>query len=351
MKRMLITVVVAAAIGAGVSRWTMPKSDCLSGVAQVGDSVADAVDKVMPSVAVVRTAGVQYEVQRDWLGVQYRVPRKLSGQGSAVIFDEAGYLLTSHHVVKDAQQLEVVLSDGRTYAATVVGVDAITDLAVLKIDADEKLAAIQVANSDAVRVGEMAIAIGSPFALQGSVTAGIVSQKGRAVGLLPYEDFIQTDAPINPGNSGGPLVNSLGNLIGINTAIQSEGGQGNIGIAFSVPANLAIDVARSIVENGKHEWPWIGVGLGEFADRSAGVPILEVWNHTPAQKAAMLPGDVILKVDGRDVQTVREVQSALLGHKVGECVKLILSRRKTVYEVRLETMSLPNKGDQIPQVY
>lgn len=350
MKKTLITAVIAAAIGAAVSRLYAPGA-VDSGGGNPAGSVADSVDKVMPAVAVVRTAGVQYEVQRDWFGIQYRVPRKLSGQGSGVVFDGAGYLLTSHHVVKDAQQFEVVLSDQRSYAATVVGVDAITDLAVLKIESETTLPVVEIGNSDAVRVGDRAIAIGSPFALQGSVTAGIVSQKGRAVGLLPYEDFIQTDAPINPGNSGGPLVNAAGQLVGINTAIQSEGGTGNIGIAFAVPSNLAMEVARSLVENGKYEWPWIGVGLGEFADGSKGVPVLEVWNRTPAQKVGMLPGDVILKVDGREVLTVRDVQSAVLGHKVGECVKLVLARKQQIYSAELETMVLPHRSDQIPQVY
>lgn len=351
MKKVLMTAVVAAAVGALVSRLYVPTHACQTGVKPCGVSVADAVDQVMPSVAVVRTVGVQYDVKRDWFGFLYRVPRKLSGQGSGVVFDKAGYLLTSHHVVKDAQQLEVTLSDQRNYAASVVGVDAITDLAVLKIESETELPEVEFADSDAVRVGEMAIAIGSPFALQGSVTAGIVSQKGRAIGLLPYEDFIQTDAPINPGNSGGPLINAEGELIGINTAIQSEGGQGNIGIAFAVPSKLAMEVARSIVANGKHEWPWIGVGLGEFVNRAKGVPVLEVWNKTPAQKAGLLPGDVILKVAGRDVQSVRDVQSAVLGLKVGERVKLVISRQQQIYAAQLETMALPHRGDQIPQVY
>ncbi len=351
MKQLILVAVISATIGAVVSRISLPSENCNADVYSYCSAAANAVDHVMPSVVVVRTAGVQYDLKRDWLGSLYKIPRKSSGQGSGVIFDKSGYLLTSYHVVKDAQKFEVVLSDQRSFAATIVGVDAITDLAVLKIDSEQELPAIEIGNSDLVRVGEMAIAIGSPFALQGSVTAGIVSQKGRAVGLLPYEDFIQTDAPINPGNSGGPLVNVLGELIGINTAIHSEGGAGNIGIAFAVPSNLAMDVALSLVKNGKHEWSWIGVGLGEFQDSSKGVPVLEVWNKTPAQKAGMLPGDTILKVNGIDVNNVRDLQSEVLRHKVGDKVNVVLSREEKLLSAELEMMALPHRGDQIPQVY
>ena len=179
---------------------------------KIGEEIADAIEKVMPSVVVVRTEAIHHHISRDtFWGYLYSVPRRLVGQASGVIISKDGYVLTSNHVIQNAQEIEVVLHDGTLYSARLIGRDEATDLAVLKIDAEGiTFAPIEAADSDEVRVGELAVAIGSPFSLSSSVTIGIISQKGRSIGLLPYEDFIQTDASINPGNSGGPLVDVEG---------------------------------------------------------------------------------------------------------------------------------------------
>ena len=224
-------------------------------------AIADAVEKVMPSVVVIRTEKLQYKYGRDWFGFSYRIPEQLAGEGSGVIVDEEGHVITSWHVIEGAQG-EVVLNDGTKLSATLVGHDKATDLAVLKINAEGfDFPAVEFGDSDAVRVGEVAIAIGSPFSLQSSVTVGHVSQKGVKVQILPYEDFIQTDAAINEGNSGGPLIDVDGRLIGINTARKTDDQEKGVGIAFAIPCNLAMVVAKSIIENGVHEWPWIGASF------------------------------------------------------------------------------------------
>ncbi len=196
----------------------------------------------MPSVVVVRTESVQYKVQKDLFGFpMFRVQESLAGEGSGVIIDERGYVLTSWHVLEGAREIEVVLSNGEKKSAKIVGHDRATDLAMLKIKAPgDGFPVVEFGDSDAVRVGEVAIAIGSPFSLQSSVTVGHVSQKGRRVEILPYEDFIQTDAAINEGNSGGPLINADGRLIGINAAIKTDAVERGVGIAFAIPSNLAM---------------------------------------------------------------------------------------------------------------
>jgi len=218
------------------------------------DALADAVEKVMPSVVVVRTERIQYKILRDFFGFAYRVPEQLAGEGSGVVVDERGYVMTSWHVVDGAKQVEVVLNDGTKLAARLVGFDRATDLAVLKIRNEElEYPPVDFGDSDALRVGEVVVAIGSPFSLQGSVTVGHVSQKGRRVRILPYEDFIQTDAAINEGNSGGPLIDVDGRLIGVNMTIKTDAHEHSVGIAFAIPSNLAMVVAKSLIEKGTHE--------------------------------------------------------------------------------------------------
>lgn len=219
-------VLAAASAFSGPTTNTPPLTGASPGVArQLGREIAAAVEKVMPAVVVVRTEAVLYLVAQDrFRGWLYEIPRRLAGQGSGVIFRPDGHILTCHHVVDGAQQIEVALHNGTLYPARLVGSDPESDLAVLKIEPPPGgFPTVEAADSDAVRIGEFAIAVGSPFSLASSVTLGIVSQKGRSVGLLPYEDFIQTDASINPGNSGGPLVDVDGRLIGINDAITTAG--------------------------------------------------------------------------------------------------------------------------------
>lgn len=303
---------------------------------EFSNAIADAVEKVMPSVVVVRTEAIQYKIQRDFFGLAYQVPEQLAGQGSGVIIDARGFVLTSHHVVDGAQHIEVVLNDGSKFPATMVGCDRITDIAVLNITATGMdFRPVEFADSDTVRVGDVAIAIGSPFSLQSSVTVGHVSQKGRRMQVLPYEDFIQTDAAINEGNSGGPLIDVDGRLIGINAAIKTDAQARGVGIAFAVPSSLAMVIAKSLIEKGVHEWPWVGASFGEIDPLyrrqfygGAGVPVVQVWDSTPAAEAGMVPGDVILEVDGVKVKNEYDVYRIIFNHAVGQKLRFLVLRDK-----------------------
>ncbi|MCX6997299.1 MAG: trypsin-like peptidase domain-containing protein [Kiritimatiellaeota bacterium] len=328
---------------------------------QMGAAVADAVERVMPAVVVVRTEAVQMHLARDpFRGRLYRIPERLAGQGSGAIIRKDGYVLTSHHVVKDAQQIEVALPDGTKFAAKVVGRDPLTDLAVLQIEqaGGRTFPVIEPGDSDKLRVGEFVIAIGSPFSLNSSVTLGIISQKGRAVGLLPYEDFIQTDASINPGNSGGPLVDMDGRLAGINAVIQTASpyAQGNIGIGFAVPANLALRVAQELIAHGRMDRPWLGIQMRDHeqeADaaprtgrraRSAGAPggveVVEVIANAPAAKAGLRVGDLLRRVADQPVTSTHAVQRLVWKFRTGETILIEVSRggQTKVFKVITERM-------------
>ncbi len=320
------------------------------------DAVADAVEKVMPSVVVIRTQKVHSKRERfalDPFGIYqgYRdIQEEAAGEGSGVIIDEYGHVLTSWHVIENAVDGEVVLNDGSRMSAVVVGFDTATDLAVLKIrDMGTDCPYVEFGDSDRVRVGEVAIAIGSPFSLAGSVTVGHVSQKGRKVDILPYEDFIQTDAAINEGNSGGPLIDADGRLIGINTAKKTDDQQKGVGIAFSVPSNLAMVVAKSIIETGKHEWPWIGATFQDVDKRfrdelfgGAGVVISHIWNDTPASRANLVPGTAVRAVDGRSVQSKQDIERIIYNKSVGETVRILLELKdKEQLEVELLLEKFP----------
>jgi serine protease Do len=297
-----------------------------------GTAIADVVERVMPTVVVIRTEGFKYKIQQDPYGIPlFRVRQQVAGQGSGVIIDERGYVLTSRHVLLDAHQIEVVLSDGTRLPAKLVGDDRATDLAVLKIEeAGEVFPSVEFGDSDAVRVGEVAIAIGSPFSLQSSVTVGHVSQKGRRVEILPYEDFIQTDAAINEGNSGGPLIDADGRLIGINAAIQTDAVEKGVGIAFAVPSNLAMVIAKSLIEKKVHEWPWVGAFFESINHRKdgAGVLVKQVWRDTPAARAGLLSDDVVLAVNGVAVGDKYDVYRIIFNHEVGEKLNFSVLRDK-----------------------
>ncbi len=323
---------------------------------QFSNAIADAVEKVMPSVVVIRTEKIRLQQEKfniDPFGFSYGVrvvPEQLEGEGSGVIIDERGYIMTSWHVINGARQIEVVLNDGTKLPAVPVGRDVASDLAVLKIKADgEKCPAVEFGDSEAVRVGDVSIAIGSPFSLQSSVTVGHVSQKGRRVQILPYEDFIQTDAAINEGNSGGPLIDVDGRLIGINAAIQTEAQKKGVGIAFAVPSNLAMVIAKSIIETGKHEWPWVGAFFytveppyRQTIFDGASVVVAQVWNDTAAERAGFQPGDLILEVDGVKVKNKYDVDRIIFNHAVGDKVRFLTRRGKEKpIEIELELEEYP----------
>lgn len=264
------------------------------------------------------------------------------GSGSGVIYSENGYIVTNNHVVEGASELEVTLSDNRKFKATLVGTDKRTDLAVIKIDATGLIPA-EVGNSDEVRIGEWALAVGNPFNLTSTVTAGIISAKGRNIDLLDkgasIEAFIQTDAAVNPGNSGGALVDAQGRLIGINTAIATRTGAFQ-GYSFAIPVNLVRRVADDIVSYGDYKRPYLGVSITELdsdlakeldVNASQGVVISELIEGGSAQYAGLQANDVIVGIDGREVKSVPELQEVVGRAKVGDTVNLkVLRKNKSI---------------------
>lgn len=336
----------------GLSTGTLPAAS-INMAKQLGNAFADAVEQAMPSVVVIRTQSIVYHTAHDlYMGRLYGIPERLAGQGSGVIVSKDGHILTSNHVIDQADQIEVVLHDGTILQAELIGSDPQTDLALLQaaVPRSLQLQPVAIGDSDALRVGEFVIAVGSPFSLESSVTVGIVSQKGRTVGLLPYEDFIQTDASINPGNSGGPLLDAEGNMVGINAVIQTGGPytKGNIGIGFAIPVNLAMRVADSIMNTGEMHRPWIGVLLQELTASMAGIVgaregvlIADVVQGAPAALAGMLDGDVIIEVENLPVRTVRDVQRAIFRRQIGEKIDVTLMRSGKKIRCVLTTERMP----------
>jgi serine protease DegQ len=258
--------------------------------------------------------------------------------GSGVIVDaKAGYVLTNHHVIEHADRIVVTLKDNRKFDATLVGSDPDTDIAVLKITA-ENLTALPLGNADRLEVGDYVLAIGNPFGLGQAVTSGIVSALGRTgLGLESYENFIQTDASINPGNSGGALINLRGELIGINTAIFTPGG-GNVGVGFAVPINMAESVMKQLVASGevhrgrlgvqvKDLTPELAQSMGVGAQQGAIVDFVDVLS--PAQRAGLAPGDIILSVDGDPVHSAADLRNRVGLTQVGHKIQLTLLRDRT----------------------
>jgi Do/DeqQ family serine protease len=262
------------------------------------------------------------------------VPERASSLGSGVIVSNAGYLLTNHHVVEAADEIEVALNDGRKLLAKVVGNDPETDLAVLRVDA-ENLPAITFGSSDALKVGDVVLAIGNPFGVGQTVTGGIVSALGRTgLGINTFENFIQTDAAINPGNSGGALVDVGGNLVGINTAIFTRSG-GSMGIGFAIPVSTARMVLEQIVKSGSVTRGWIGVEVQEITPPVAesfrlhstrGALIAGVLRGGPADKAGMKPGDVLIEVEGRPVADPTSMLNLVAALAPGDTARMKLKR-------------------------
>jgi serine protease Do len=275
------------------------------------------------------------------------------GLGSGVIIDADGYILTNNHVVAEADEIMVHLADGREFKAKVIGTDPPTDVAVIQIKA-ERLPVAQLGNSDKVEVGDLVLAIGSPFGLEQTVTFGIISATGRGgVGITDYENFLQTDAAINPGNSGGPLVDMRGQVIGINTAIASRSG-GYMGVGFSVPVNLASEVMRRIRETGKVVRGWLGVGIQRLTPELAeslklkteeGVLVSQVFEGGPAAKAGLKAGDVALEYDGKPVKTSYDLQSAVAWTKPGTQGTLVVLRDGKRMTLKVEVEERPSRPE------
>jgi serine protease Do/serine protease DegQ len=289
-------------------------------------------------------------------------PRPTISAGSGVIVDAAqGYVLTNHHVIQKADQVVVTTRDRRRFNARLVGSDPGTDIALLKIDADN-LKAIPFGDSDALRVGDFVVAIGNPFGLGQTATSGIVSALGRSgINVEGYEDFIQTDASINPGNSGGALVNLRGELVGINTAIIAPSG-GNVGIGFAVPSNMARRVMDQLIRFGEVRRGWLGVTVQDLTPdlaKALGVPlaegavVVEVAEGSPAQKAGLKPRDIITSINGRAMRTSSEVRNELGLTPVGERVEIRVLRegRPLTLAGRIGEVGGPGSGGvTVPQL-
>lgn len=270
--------------------------------------------------------------------------------GSGVILDPSGQIVTNHHVIDRAAAIRVQLADGRSAEAEIIGRDPDTDLALLKIDLPN-LPSIRLGRSDTLAVGDVVLAIGNPIGLAQTVTQGIVSATGRdQLGIATFENFIQTDAPINPGNSGGALVNTRGELIGVNTAIIAKS-LGVEGIGFAIPVNLVRGVVNEIVTRGKVLRGWIGIGtetIDETRARSAGfdgpiVRVTRIAGGSPAQRAGLLPGDILLALDGKAPRNSREVQLRIADTSPGQTITIAVQRGNQRGETRIEVDEAPQK--------
>jgi Do/DeqQ family serine protease len=272
------------------------------------------------------------------------------GLGSGVIIDKRGLVLTNFHVIKGADEITIRLSDKREYRGQVLGTDSKTDLALVRFEPDHTLTVAALGNSDALRVGEWAIAIGNPFGLDQTVTVGVISATGRSeVGIATYENFIQTDASINPGNSGGPLVNLKGEVIGINTAIVAAGQ----GIGFAIPINMVKRVTDQLVEKGKVVRGWLGVSLQPLSpdlaqslglSGTAGAVVGSTIADGPAAKAGLQQGDVILSYNKVPVEDYRHVQRLVAESVVGKPVTLEILRKKQKMSVPVTVAEVPDAG-------
>ncbi|QKV18613.1 Do family serine endopeptidase [Oricola thermophila] len=275
-------------------------------------------------------------------------------QGSGFFISEDGYLVTNNHVVEGGTEFTIVTDDGTELEAELVGTDPRTDLAVLKVDDDRKFTYVAFADDSRVRVGDWVVAVGNPFGLGGTVTAGIVSARGRDIGAGPYDDFIQIDAAVNRGNSGGPTFNLNGEVVGVNTAIFTPSG-GNVGIAFAVPASVAKDVVAELMEDGTVERGWLGVSIqpvtAEIAeslglDEARGALVADPAEGAPADKAGIRAGDIITAVDGREVSDARELARVIASYDPGSKVEITYLRRGRERSVTVELGELPG-NDQV----
>ncbi len=260
--------------------------------------------------------------------------RKVTSLGSGFIVDASGYIVTNNHVIKDADEITVALQDGTRLKAEVVGRDPKTDMAVLKVKPTGKLTAVRFGDSDKARVGDWVVAIGNPFGLGGSVTAGIISARNRDINSGPYDDYIQTDASINRGNSGGPMFNLDGEVIGINTAIFSPSG-GSVGIGFAVPSATASPVIAQLIKNGQVRRGWLGVHIQAVTEEIAetlglkdakGALVASVIKDGPAEKGDIKAGDVILRFDGKEVPKMRKLPRIVAATDVNKTVDVVVWR-------------------------
>ena len=282
---------------------------------------------------------------RFFEGMPHR--RQQTSLGSGLIIEKGGLILTNNHVVKDADEITVKFSDKHELKGKVVGTDPKTDLAVIRVPAKEDLPVAALGDSDALHVGEWAIAIGNPFGLDHTLTVGVVSATGRSeVGIATYENFIQTDASINPGNSGGPLLNIKGEVIGINTAIVASGQ----GIGFAIPVNMARKVMGDLVKKGKVTRGWLGVGIQKLTPELAksfgvsiddGILVSQIMPKSPAEIAGLKTGDLILGVDGKPLKDPRQLQALIAEADIGKTLEMSIIREKEKRTLKIKVGEMP----------
>lgn len=337
----LVTSLLAGAASAQDAR----SPDVRAPARELSAAFADVAREVSPSVVSLR---VEQRAPRPGLalpGFPSGPPGPTQGNGSGVIIRPDGYILTNRHVVADAVRVEALLRDGRRFEATVVGTDPATDLAVVRVEA-AGLPAAPFADSDRAAPGQWVLAVGSPFGLDLTVTAGVVSAIGRGLGANEIEDYIQTDASINPGNSGGPLVDLDGRVLGINTMIVGRAS----GIGFAVPSSLAAAVADQIIRHGRVTRSWVGVGFQELTpelSRELRVPdrrgalVTRVVADGPAAAAGLEPGDVIRRVAGVDVEESRDLMRQVVRHPVDADLELVVLRRGRARTLTIRTAERP----------
>jgi serine protease Do len=286
-----------------------------------------------------------------------RGPRRVNSLGSGFIIDASGIVVTNNHVISEADEVTVILNDGSRLKAEIIGKDQKTDIALLRVKPDKPLKAVKFGDSEKLRLGEWVIAIGNPFSLGGSVTAGIVSARNRDINSGPYDNYIQTDAAINRGNSGGPLFNLDGEVVGINTAIISPSG-GSIGIGFSVPSKTAMPVIDQLKQFGETRRGWLGVRIQQVTDEIAeslnikpprGALVAGVDDKGPAKPAGIEPGDVIVKFDGKEIKEMRDLPRAVADTPVGKQTPVIVIR-KGKEETKTVTLGRLEDGEKVAAV-
>ena len=337
----------------------------LSTAKTVPNSFADLAEKLMPSVVnisttqTIKTTANPFPFQFppgspfEEMFKDYNQPkeRQASSLGSGFIINKNGTVITNNHVINNADDIVVKVGD-KEYKAKIIGADPYADVAVLKIDSKDIFKPVKFGDSDKARVGDWVIAIGNPFGLGGTVTSGIISARNRDINLTRYDDFIQTDASINQGNSGGPLFNLSGDVVGVNTAIIGQGG--SIGIGFAIPANAASDVIDQLIKYGETRRGWLGVRIQEVTKEIAeveglkdtkGALVASVGTKSPSDKAGLKAGDIILKFDGKKINTMRTLPKLVSRTEVGKLVELEIWRNKKIIIKKLKLGRLESSED------
>jgi len=330
------------------------------------ESFADIAEKLMPSVVNISTTQtIKTSVNPfpfefppgspfEDLFKEFNTPqeRKATSLGSGFIIDKKGLVITNNHVIQGAEDIFVRVNGDKEYKAKVIGADPLSDVAVLEIISEDNFIPVKFGDSDKARIGDWVIAIGNPFGLGGTVTAGIISARNREIGLSKYEDYIQTDASINVGNSGGPLFNLDGEVIGINTAILGQAG--SIGIGFAIPSNSASAVIDQLIEFGETKRGWLGVRIQEVTkeiaeveklDRPRGALVASVAEDSPSKKAGIKAGDIILEFDGKEIDTMRTLPKIVAKTKVGKTVIVKVWRNKKSISKKVILGRLESSGE------